>query len=87
VFHDSIKQLDEIIDVLIAPRPRRSDTERLVASAPTLRHQIEIRSIAAGLSNFTKESYGATVQRAKEYIHLGDVFQWCRASNSAARPR
>jgi anthranilate synthase component 1 len=76
VFHDSIKQLDEIIDVLIAPAPEGDpDTERLVASAPTLRHQIEIRSIAAGLSNFTKESYGATVQRAKEYIHLGDVFQ------------
>jgi anthranilate synthase component 1 len=76
VFHDAIKQLDEIIDVLVSPAPTRDpDTERLVATAPSLRHQIEIRPIAARLSNFTKESYGATVERAKEYIHSGDVFQ------------
>ena len=40
-----------------------------------MRHQIEIRSIASALSNFTKERYCAVVERAKEYIHAGDVFQ------------
>jgi len=76
VFDDANKQLDEIIDVLLSPAPEGDpDTERLVATAPTLRQQIEIRAIAAGLSNFTKETYGATVERAKEFIVSGDVFQ------------
>jgi len=76
VYHDAMKQLGEIIDVLVSPAPESDpDTERLVATAPSLRHRIEIRPIAAGLSNFTKESYGATVERAKEYIYRGDVFQ------------
>jgi anthranilate synthase component 1 len=76
VFHDAITQLKEIIDVLLAPAPESdARSERLVATAPTLRHQIEIRAIAAGLSNFSKEKYCATVERAKEYIHAGDIFQ------------
>jgi anthranilate synthase component 1 len=76
IFHDATKQLDELIDILLAPAPPSDPTtERLVATAPTLRHQIEIRSIASALSNFTKERYCAVVERAKEYIHAGDVFQ------------
>jgi len=76
IFHDAIKQLDEIIDILLAPAPQSDPTtERLVATAPTLRHQIEIRSIASALSNFSKEQYCAVVERAKGYIHAGDVFQ------------
>ena len=76
IFHDAIKQLDEIIDILLAPAPQSDPTtERLVATAPTLRHKIEIRSIASALSNFSKEQYCAVVERAKGYIHAGDVFQ------------
>jgi anthranilate synthase component 1 len=76
IFHDAIKQLDEIIDILLAPAPQSdATTERLVATAPTLRGQIEIRSIASALSNFTKEDYCAVVERAKDFIHSGDVFQ------------
>jgi anthranilate synthase component 1 len=76
VFHDAIARLDAIIEVLAAPAPEGDpDTERLVARAPTLRHQIDVRALAAGLSNFTREAYVATVQRAKGYIHTGDVFQ------------
>ncbi|MFZ1063351.1 MAG: anthranilate synthase component I family protein [Acidimicrobiales bacterium] len=76
VFHDALERLDEIIDVLVAPAPETDpDTERLVATAPSVRHEIQIRPLAAGLSNFTKEHYGQTVERAKEYIRSGDVFQ------------
>ena len=76
VFHDAIKKLDDIIDVLIENAPDVDpDTERLVATAPSLRQSIEIRSIASGLSNFTKDAYCAVVERAKAYIRAGDVFQ------------
>lgn len=76
VYHDSVKQLDEIVDVLIAPAPPTDVlTERLVATAPQLRDGIQIRPIASQLSNFTKDAYCAVVERAKEHIHAGDVFQ------------
>ncbi len=76
VFHEAIKQLDEIIDILIAPAPASDfETERLVATAPSQREHIEVRSIAAGLSNMSKEQYCAVVERAQAYIHSGDIFQ------------
>jgi anthranilate synthase component 1 len=76
VFRDAKQRLAEITEVLVVPGPLGdANAERLVATAPSLRNQIEIRGIAAGLSNFTKEKYCATVERAKEYIQEGDVFQ------------
>ncbi|MGC1419398.1 MAG: chorismate-binding protein [Acidimicrobiales bacterium] len=76
VFEDASRQLQEIIDVLISPPPATDPlNERLVATAPRARDTIDIRSIAAGLSNFTKSDYCDVVERAKQYIFAGDVFQ------------
>ena len=76
IFHESRRRLDDIVDILFSNVPV-SDlaTERLVATAPSLRTTIDIRTIAAGLSNFTREQYCAVVERAKQYIYAGDVFQ------------
>ncbi len=75
-FNFASQQLQEIIDVLIAPSPENdAATERLVATAPSARSSIDIRSIAAGISNFTKEQYCSVVEKAKKYIYAGDVFQ------------
>jgi anthranilate synthase component 1 len=76
VFHDASEKLHEIIDVLISPPPATDPVaERLVATAPSVRSSIDIRTIAAGLSNFTQERYCAVVERARKYIYAGDVFQ------------
>jgi anthranilate synthase component 1 len=75
-YHEAHVRLTEIIDRLIAPGPESDpETERLVATAPSMRGKIDIRAIAAGISNFSRESYGAIVERAKQYIYLGDIFQ------------
>lgn len=76
VFEDASARLDEIVDILIAPSPPTDlTTERLVATAPGARASIDIRSIAAGLSNFTQAEYCEIVERAKQHIHAGDIFQ------------
>jgi anthranilate synthase component 1 len=76
VFHETRRRLDEIVEVLFSPVETRDPaTEQLVATAPSMRAKIDIRSIAAGLSNFTREEYGAVVERAKEHIYAGDIFQ------------
>ncbi|HEV3187496.1 MAG TPA: anthranilate synthase component I family protein [Acidimicrobiales bacterium] len=76
VYRESRSRLDELVATLLAPAARSvSSAERLVATAPQLRSSIDVRSIAAGLSNFSADEYGAIVERAKEYILAGDVFQ------------
>ena len=76
VFDDASSQLRGIVDVLIAPPPPTdASTERLVATAPSARTPIDIRSIAASLSNFSQPEYEHVVERAKAYIYAGDVFQ------------
>jgi anthranilate synthase component 1 len=76
VYEDAARQLGEIIDVLIAPPPPTDPlSERLVATAPRARETIDIRAIAAGLSNFSKADYCKIVERAKRYIFAGDIFQ------------
>jgi anthranilate synthase component 1 len=76
VYATASAQLRDIIDVLISPPPLADEvTERLVATAPTAKTSIDIRSIAAGLSNFSQADYERVVRRAKEYIYAGDVFQ------------
>ncbi|MHB8378890.1 MAG: anthranilate synthase component I family protein [Acidimicrobiales bacterium] len=68
--------LDELVATLLNPSPRSdSSAERLVATAPQQGSAVDIRAIAAGLSNFSAVEYGAIVERAKEYIIAGDVFQ------------
>lgn len=75
-YHETLARLDEIVEVLFAPAPATDPaTERLVATAPSQRSSIDIRAIAAGLSNFTREDYGKVVEKAKEYIYAGDIFQ------------
>ncbi len=62
--------------VLLGPEPPSDPaTERLVATAPSQRSTIDIRTIAKGLSNFTGADYGAVVERAREHVFAGDVFQ------------
>jgi anthranilate synthase component 1 len=71
-----MSRLQSIIDVLISPAPPTDPvTERLVATAPSGRHAIDIRAIAEGLSNFSREQYCNVVERAKQYVYAGDVFQ------------
>ena len=69
-------QLNEIVALLLADAPATDPaTEQLVATAPSKRTAIDIRTLARELSNFTKASYGHVVERAKQYIYAGDVFQ------------
>ena len=68
--------LDELIATLLGPGPDRAiDVERLVATAPNARDGVDIREIAAGLSNFEQPAYEAIVRRAQDHIVSGDVFQ------------
>lgn len=76
VFERARADLHAIIDMLLGPEPPSDPaTERLVATAPSQRSTIDIRSIAKGLSNFTGEEYGNVVERAREHVFAGDVFQ------------
>jgi len=76
VFNRATAQLHEIIEVLVGPSPTNDpDTERLIATAPSARAAIDIKTLAASFSNFTKEQYCNVVERAKKYIYAGDVFQ------------
>jgi len=76
VYRETRERLDQLVSTLLTPGARRdSPAERVVATAPQLRSTIDIRAIAAGLSNFSARDYEAVVERAKEYIRAGDVFQ------------
>jgi anthranilate synthase component 1 len=76
VFNRASVQLAEIVDILLGPEPA-SDlaTERLVATAPGQRASVDVRDIAKSISDFTADEYGAVVERAREHIYAGDVFQ------------
>jgi len=64
------------LDALLAPAPPTDPaTERLVASAPSRRGDIDVRAIAASLSNTSLDDYEAIVDRAKHHIVEGDIFQ------------
>ena len=70
------ERLSHLVATLFAPSgPQNPKIEELVASAPQRRNEIDIRSIAGRLSNFRKEEYCAVVERAKEHIRAGDIFQ------------
>ncbi len=76
VFETASEQLRAIVEVLLGAEPPSDPaTERLVATAPSQRSAIDIRTIAKGLSNFTGADYGAVVERAREHVFAGDVFQ------------
>jgi anthranilate synthase component 1 len=76
VYDESRRRLEELVANLLAPAPPSDPaTERIVATALQRRGDVPIREIAASLSNFSAEEYAAVVERAKEYIVAGDVFQ------------
>jgi anthranilate synthase component 1 len=76
VFDDAEAQLRAIVELLLGAEPPSDPaTERLVATAPSQRATIDIRAIAKGLSNFSAAAYGAVVERAREHVFAGDVFQ------------
>src|SRR5579863_1471847 len=76
VFNDAEAQLRAIVDVLLGAEPPSDPaTERLVATAPSQRAAIDIRAIAKALSNFSAAAYGEVVERAREHVFAGDVFQ------------
>jgi anthranilate synthase component 1 len=76
VFRRASVQLAEIVDILLGPEPAHdAATERLVATAPSQRSSVDVRDIAKSLSDFSADEYGAVVERAREHIYAGDVFQ------------
>ncbi|MGH9019894.1 MAG: anthranilate synthase component I family protein [Acidimicrobiales bacterium] len=76
VYDHALARLDEVTDTLLAPAPARdAATERLVAMAPNTRDSIDVRALAASLSNFTRGDYARVVELAKDHIVAGDVFQ------------
>lgn len=75
-YEEASQRLRSIVETLLAPAPVGDPAiEKLVATAPTQRSQIDVRSLAASLSNFTLEGYSDVVARAREYIYAGDIFQ------------
>jgi anthranilate synthase component I len=85
-YDEAMARLTSIVDSLLAPTPSLDAAiERLVATAPSQRERIDVRALAARLSNFTLEAYAEVVARAREYIHAGDIFQVV-PSQQFARP-
>jgi len=76
VYDAATDRLDEIVDTLLSPAPATEPAaERTVALAPEERDAVDVRLLAARLSNFSRDDYCAVVERAKEHIVAGDVFQ------------
>jgi anthranilate synthase component 1 len=76
VYDDARRLLEELVATLLAAGPAsEANVERLVATAPQASAQVDVRAVARELSNFRPEEYEAVVERAKEYIVAGDVFQ------------
>ena len=76
IYHRALERLNELVALLLSPAPATDPaTERLVATAPQQRANINIHELAEGLSNFSADEYGDVVERAKKYIVAGDVFQ------------
>jgi anthranilate synthase component 1 len=76
IYARSSTRLNDIVATLLSPAPASDPAaEKLIATAPTQRTTIDVRALARELSNFTKEAYGQVVEKAKQYIYAGDVFQ------------
>ncbi|HUY43898.1 MAG TPA: chorismate-binding protein [Acidimicrobiales bacterium] len=75
-YADATRELSELVDVLLSDAPPLDpDVERLVATAPSRRREIDVRSHAKSLSNFSADEYVTVVESAKAHIVAGDVFQ------------
>ena len=76
VYERASRRLGDIVDHLLdAAPPSNLSVERLVATAPSARTTIDVRSIARSLSNFSALAYARVVEAAKEHIIAGDIFQ------------
>ncbi len=76
VYDDARERVENIVGTLLSPAPASEvGVERLVATAPQASGGVNVRAAARELSNFRPEEYAAIVERAKEYIVAGDVFQ------------
>ena len=76
VYNAAAARLNDVVALLLAPAPASDPrTERLVATAPSQRAGVDVKALAKSISNFTKERYGEVVERAREYIYAGDIFQ------------
>jgi anthranilate synthase component 1 len=76
VYYQALERLNELVALLLGPAPATDPaTERLVATAPQQRADIHVAELAEGLSNFSADEYSEVVERAKNYIVAGDVFQ------------
>ncbi len=86
VYERAIEQLRAIVDLLLGPEPPSdAATERLVATAPSQRSTIDIRSVATGLSNFSMADYGDVVERAASTCSRVTCSRSCRVNSSSAR--
>ncbi|MHB2028765.1 MAG: anthranilate synthase component I family protein [Acidimicrobiales bacterium] len=75
-FHSAQEHLENLVTTLLLPAPATdATTERLVATSPQQRAQFDVRTVARELSNFEPDAYEQVVERAKEYIVAGDIFQ------------
>ena len=75
-YTSATERLAEIVATLLSVAPPSDPlAEQIVATAPNARTTIDIRSIAAELSNFSANDYGDVVNRAKQYVYAGDIFQ------------
>ena len=75
-YEEATRRLASIVATLLAPAPVGDPAiEKLVATAPTQRSHIDVRALAARLSNFSLEGYADVVARARDYIYAGDIFQ------------
>ena len=74
-FERARARLDEIETLLMSPAPRDPEVEKLVASAPRRKAEVNVRDLATRISNFTLESYSAAVDKVKRHIFAGDIFQ------------
>ena len=76
VYDGARDRLEEIVNTLLSPGAAgEASVERLVATAPQASRGVDVRAVARELSNFRPAEYAAVVERAKEYIVAGDVFQ------------
>jgi len=76
VYATAVHRLGEIVDLLLSPAPSSDPvTERLIATAPAQQTNIDVRTLASSISNFSADAYGRVVEAAKEHIFAGDIFQ------------
>jgi anthranilate synthase component I len=75
-FDAGVERLEGIVDTLLSPAPASQPVvERTVALAPEERDAVDVRTLAARLSNFSRDDYVDVVEHAKRHIVAGDVFQ------------